>query len=69
MIYNLEHQIKTKFVCAGEDSNLQAFRHHHLKVASLPISPPAQVYIFLPIIFNALFILSRFRKRQTMSLS
>lgn len=31
------------FLCPGQDSNLHASRRHHLKVVSLPISPPGQV--------------------------
>src|SRR5438105_15604193 len=34
---------KSSLMCAGEDLNLHAFRHYHLKVACLPISAPAQV--------------------------
>src|SRR3989344_3220232 len=34
-------------LCPGEDSNLQALRHYHLKVASLPISPPGHAFILL----------------------
>src|SRR3989344_494469 len=29
--------------CPGEDLNLHAFRHYHLKVACLPISTPGQM--------------------------
>src|SRR3989338_333676 len=29
--------------CPGEDLNLHAFRHYHLKVARLPITPPGQM--------------------------
>jgi hypothetical protein len=30
--------------CPGADSNRYAFRHHPLKMACLPISPPGQNY-------------------------
>src|SRR4051812_2114422 len=33
--------------CPGADSNRYAFRHHPLKMACLPISPPGQNYSWL----------------------
>src|SRR5437763_1216740 len=33
--------------CPGADSNRYAFRHHPLKMACLPISPPGQLLFFV----------------------
>lgn len=37
--------------CPGEDLNLHALRHYHLKVASIPISPPGQTQTSLFMVF------------------
>ena len=40
------------------------YGHHHLKMARLPISPPARVYNFIPVVPNNFSILERFRDKQ-----
>ena len=51
---SISHSIKSSFIClklktyysitwcGGGDSNPQGLRHHHLKMACLPIPPPPQ---------------------------
>ena len=38
-------KLTARIPCPGADSNRYAFRHHPLKMACLPISPPGQLFI------------------------
>ena|GEM_PF-4829325 len=52
--------------CPGEDSNLHAFRHTHLKGNRLPITTPGHhPFKDLPTIRSAFSIFKRFLERQT----